>query len=82
MIDREFFWFQTACLRSAGQAILISPGATRLNAHVKATVALRTVDRSAAFDSAEDCSSVRFFRPFANFTSSPVPGSFDTYKGV
>ena len=28
----------------------------------------------------EDCSAVRFFTPFANFTASPLPGSVDAYR--
>jgi len=28
----------------------------------------------------EDCSAARFFMPFANFTTSPIPGSLDAYK--
>jgi hypothetical protein len=28
----------------------------------------------------EDCSAVRYLMPFANFTTSPVPGSLDAYK--
>jgi len=27
----------------------------------------------------EDCSAVRFFLPFEDFTTSPLPGSIDTY---